>query len=265
MQGIDRVVCIGQERDVLIFSVYVRGSIDARIYELQLDKAKMAVVVVKDAQMDIIYTSIPLSDVAPANNNNDLNIGMFPETSTEPDGDTDQETTLMGRKKKRKNSNRMVIDDETEDVYSFTDRHSSGHRKRRGLVEPPPMTFTLPAEEPRFEAEPGFSENAGYWKDITEDGHLPPIYPDPEFHEKQEPEYTPLFGQLPLQRLTIEPNPHWQQLLYDQEQKNYKTANIPNTENVTVEKTAISTNPEISQTTAEDEVSVEWRPVCESP
>ena len=126
MQGINRVVRIGQEREVLIFSVYVKGSVDARVYQLQLEKAQMAVDVVKDAKMDVIYTSLPHSAVASssaANNNNNLDTAMFGGAMDEILVEKLSGEELQPRRNKKKRASKTTVYDEDSehDVYSFSD------------------------------------------------------------------------------------------------------------------------------------------------
>lgn len=124
LQAVDRVVRIGQKVDVLVFSVYMKGSLDYRVYEVQLLKVKIAKMVVKDEHIDILFNSIPLEAVAPEKVEG-TNEGM---AFAGPDEDDDvEESLLVNKKKKNKRKSKKTVEDEEEeemasDPFCFTDR-----------------------------------------------------------------------------------------------------------------------------------------------
>jgi hypothetical protein len=124
LQAVDRVVRIGQDEDVLVFSVYVKGSLDYRVYEVQLVKVKIARLVVKDEHIDMLFNSITLEAVAP-DKVEGQNKGM---AFAGPDEDNDNEESLLVNKKKKNNrrkSKKTVQDEEEKDIasdsFGFTD------------------------------------------------------------------------------------------------------------------------------------------------
>ena len=82
-------IWIKQQRDVIVYSVYIKESIDGRIYQLQLEKVKLAAALVKDGNIDKIYQVLELSEVAPQEEEDFVNFATLarerePEESTAP-------------------------------------------------------------------------------------------------------------------------------------------------------------------------------------
>ena len=74
---------------MIVYSVYIKESIDGRIYELQLEKVKIAAALVKDGNIDKIYQVLELSEVAPQEEEDFVDSATFaqegePEESTAP-------------------------------------------------------------------------------------------------------------------------------------------------------------------------------------
>lgn len=102
---------------MIVYSVYIKESIDGRIYELQLEKVKIAAALVKDGSVDKIYQVLELRDVAPPEEENFID-------STTLAAEEEEERTVSPlsdnrRSRKRRKANYFV--DDEDDEFAFTD------------------------------------------------------------------------------------------------------------------------------------------------
>ena len=109
---------------MLVYSVYVRSSINARIYRVQLEKVKIAVSVVKDAKVDTIFSTLEMSDLVGKGDKEDgssWNSRMF--------SDGDEQPLASRTNKRKKASQEYETLDEEDNVFSF--RRKNVHKRQR--------------------------------------------------------------------------------------------------------------------------------------
>jgi hypothetical protein len=99
----------------------VKGSLDYRVYEVQLVKVKIAKLVIKDEHIDMLFNSLPWEAVAPEKVEGKIEGMAF----AEPDEDDNEESLLVKKKKNKRRSKKTVQDEEEKDIasdpYGFTD------------------------------------------------------------------------------------------------------------------------------------------------
>ena len=104
---------------MIVFSVYIKESLNGRIYELQLEKVKITAALVKDGSVDKIYQVLELKNVASLKEENFINLTTLAAEEKEEKTVSPLSDNRQYRKKRK--ANYFVDDEDDNDKFAFID------------------------------------------------------------------------------------------------------------------------------------------------